>query len=834
METILRSQEMAEISLIPIRHHSPACAWHVRQVIEKEKPDCILVEGPDNANSLIPIMVHEDTKAPFAVYYSCHDDQGKHKCYYPFLDYSPELEALREGTRRGIPVAFMDLPYGDILAASEAGKGLLKEDGKQNYNDDHLLSQNEYWKKLCEKTGLRSFDEFWEKYFEINGIRQDSARWFSQLLTYCTLARQNTRPEVLLEEGCLAREAYMAWQIQKKAKEAGKDRKVPYKILAVTGGFHTPGLKKLLEEESADAGAGVYEPQVPPQNQAVYLMPYSMEAADAMNGYASGMPFPGFYQKIWEGLTEEAGFGLTEANRPYEKAVLDLLVTAGKEARKKEGNLSTYDEICACSMASGLASLRDKTEPGAYELIDAVLSSFVKGEYNLSTETPMKILRRQMTGSSMGKLCQTASVPPIVYDYEEQCRKFGLKVRSTLESETILSIFSSPKHRSVSMFFHRMEFLGTGFAKRVKGPNLQLKRDRNLMRESWKYKWSTQVTAALIDVSVHGGTVEEAAISLVKEELKKDSGARESALLMTRVFEMGLEGQLKEVYDKVYERILGDTNFGSIGEALSSLMMMEELAGLYRSRLETGKLLHVCCQKLIALLPSMGAVKDEDLAGVMKVLRLLYQITGRTRQDMDTDSGAAVSEVSAAASDTTASDASKRQSPKLTDFTQERSTYYDALALMLEDRQLHPGLDGCIHGILYGSGRENMEQVEAACIGYLTGTREQLLKTASFFRGLFYTARDLVFIGSQFLNVLDRFLAQVEDAEFMELVPELRMAFGYFTPGEIDRIAAMAAGLHGKGRKEFEDRHEVLPGWYAYGKELDEYARRQIEGDGNG
>ena len=149
----------------------------------------------------------------------------------------------------------MTEPYDCLLYTS---KGLLKEDGKQNYNDDHLLSQNEYWKKLCETTGLRSFDEFWEKYFEINGIRQDSARWFSQLLTYCTLARQNTRPEVLLEEGCLAREAYMAWQIQKKAKEAGKDRKVPYKILAVTGGFHTPGLKKLLEEESADAGAGVY------------------------------------------------------------------------------------------------------------------------------------------------------------------------------------------------------------------------------------------------------------------------------------------------------------------------------------------------------------------------------------------------------------------------------------------------------------------------------------------------------------------------------------------------------------------------------------------------
>lgn len=835
METILRSQEMAEITLLPVRHHSPACAWHVRQVIEEISPDCILVEGPENANPLIPMMAHEETKAPFAVYYSCNDGGEKHKCYYPFLDYSPELEAIRGGKRKGIPTAFIDLPYGDILAASQEGKGLLKEDGKQNYNDDYLLSQNEYLKTLCEKTGLRSFDEFWEKYFEIQGIRQDSGKWFSQLLTYCTLARENTRQEALVEEGSLAREAYMAWQICRWSEETGKNKGRNCKLLVVTGGFHTLALKQLLEEWQGDKpDKHIQKLRVPAESQAVYLMPYSMEAADAMNGYASGMPFPGFYQRIWDGLeaagtpgagdTGTAGTAALKSQRPYARAVLDLLVATGREVRRKDGSLSTYDEICACSMADGLAQLRDKAEPGAYELMDAVLSSFVKGEYNLSTELPLRTLKRQMTGSSMGKLCQSASVPPIIYDYEEQCKKLGLKVRSTMEAETTLSIFSTAKHRRISMFLHRMDFLKTGFAKRVKGPNLQLKRDKNLMREIWKYRWSTQVTAALIDVSVHGGTVEEAVISLVKETLEKAAGAKESAVLLTHVFEMGLDTQLSEVYDKVYERILSDTGFGSIGEALSSLMMMEELAGLYRSQLKVEPLLHMCCQKLIALLPSMGGIKDEDLAGVMKVVKLLYQLTGRAASH--------VADKSATVGDDP-ENSSKKQ-PVFTDFTSERSAYYDALALMLQDSSLHPGLDGCIHGILYGSRQEELSQVEQACIGYLTGTREQLLRTASFFRGLFYTAKDLVFIGNQFLSVLDSFLAQVEGEEFMALVPELRMAFGYFTPGEIDRIAAMAAGLHGKGQRELEERHVVLPGWYAYGKQLDDYARKQIEGDGNG
>ena len=40
---------------------------------------------------------------------------------------------------------------------------------------------------------------------------------------------------------------------------------------------------------------------------------------------------------------------------------------------------------------------------------------------------------------------------------------------------------------------------------------------------------------------------------------------------------------------------------------------------------------------------------------------------------------------------------------------------------------------GLVLGILYGSGRESSAHVEAACRGYLTGTREQLMQTAVFF-----------------------------------------------------------------------------------------------------
>ena len=815
MERILRSQEMAEIILLPVRHHSPACALHVSRMRESLRTCAILVEGPENAGALIPVMVHGETKAPFAIYYSYHDASGKlseekehYKCYYPFLDYSPELAALREGARLGIETAFIDLPYGDILAASQEGKGLLKkEEEKNNYNDDYLLSRNDYLNRLCEKTGLRSFDEFWEKYFELGGMKRESAKWFEDLLTYCALARENTAQEALGEEGCLAREAYMAERIAGKAREAASQDGV---VLVVTGGFHTPGLKRLLEGEgSAEISRGDNVPgkakagqsdappktsrsplgRVPLKDQGVYLMPYSMEAADALNGYASGMPFPGFYQKIWEGMKE------TDA--PYGGAVLDMIVASGKETRRKEGYLSTYDEICACAMARGLADLRGKPEPGAYELLDAVLTSFVKGEYTMASDAPMRILRKRMTGNGVGELCPQADVPPIIHDFQAQCRKFGLKAASTLESEATLSIFSNKKHRQESMFFHRTNFLKAGFSRKIKGPNLQLKKDRNLMREIWKYKWNAQVNAALIDVSVYGATIEECASGLVKEELKKDLSARDSALLLTQVFEMGLREQLGPVYDRVQELMLQDTDFYSLADGVKSLMMMEELAGLYGSGLKPGRLIHLGCRKLVTLLPSMVRIKDEDLGRCMNALKLLYQLTGREGDSFGT----------------------------------EREGFFDALDRMCRDGQIHPGLNGCIHGILYGSGRETAREVEQTCRGYLGGTGEQLFCTAQFFKGLFFTARDLVFIGEEFLKMLDEFYGSVSEDEFMELLPELRMAFTYFTPRETDKIAAMAAGLHGKEKHDIMNRGEILPHWYAYGREIDAYAQGRMEAE---
>ena len=57
----------------PVRHHSPVCSYQLTRVIEKYRPDIILIEGPSDAEELIPVLTHEKTRLPAAVYYFYKD-----------------------------------------------------------------------------------------------------------------------------------------------------------------------------------------------------------------------------------------------------------------------------------------------------------------------------------------------------------------------------------------------------------------------------------------------------------------------------------------------------------------------------------------------------------------------------------------------------------------------------------------------------------------------------------------------------------------------------------------------------------------------------------------
>ena len=246
----------------PIRHHSPACAAHLRRWIETRRPASVLVEGPASFTPFIDLLVDERCVCPVALYTSFVDKRGRlsggeeakapafgpprFAAYYPFCDYSPELVALRAGRAAGARLRFIDLEYAEmVLARRSAEPGdeppAVRVDSLAA--DPHLL-HSEYVRSLARRMGCRDFNEVWDHLFE-NGDGVDVDVFIDRLAAYCALARFDYTAESLRRDGTLVREACMAAAIREEiARNEAENRDGP--ILVVTGGFHTVVLPDLV------------------------------------------------------------------------------------------------------------------------------------------------------------------------------------------------------------------------------------------------------------------------------------------------------------------------------------------------------------------------------------------------------------------------------------------------------------------------------------------------------------------------------------------------------------------------------------------------------------
>src|SRR3954449_9351327 len=101
--------EPAAVHVLGIRHHGPGSARLRVRALEELPPDAILVEGPPDADDLIPLLAHPEMRPPVALLVYAADRPSE-AVYYPFAAFSPEWQALRHALKRRIPARFMDLP----------------------------------------------------------------------------------------------------------------------------------------------------------------------------------------------------------------------------------------------------------------------------------------------------------------------------------------------------------------------------------------------------------------------------------------------------------------------------------------------------------------------------------------------------------------------------------------------------------------------------------------------------------------------------------------------------------------------------------------------------
>ena len=98
------------VQIFGIRHHSPACARLVHDIIHTLKPKAVLIEGPSDFNKRLDELALPH-RLPVAIYSYAHTPEGPAQCWYPFLDYSPEWVALQTANDMRVQSRFIDLPH---------------------------------------------------------------------------------------------------------------------------------------------------------------------------------------------------------------------------------------------------------------------------------------------------------------------------------------------------------------------------------------------------------------------------------------------------------------------------------------------------------------------------------------------------------------------------------------------------------------------------------------------------------------------------------------------------------------------------------------------------
>ncbi|HHR5877719.1 TPA: DUF5682 family protein [Providencia alcalifaciens] len=775
--------EEQHLYFAPIRHHSPACAYSVLALIEQVKPDYVLIEGPDSFNPLIAGLLDGDTRPPVAIMgqtavkgapEQCDESDAVTKsAYFPFCEYSPEWQALRIGQQHQAQLRFIDLPWTAQVECDHES-----ENPHHSLQRERYLAHSLFIAQLAKKCGCRDHDELWEHLFELRPLAS-VANWsgfFRDSFVWCALARLDYEPEVLVSEGSTQREAHMQAHIQTiKAAEPNA------KIVVVTGGFHTlaliEGLGKTADQQfelSTEQQKQFTAQQKLAERDSAWLIRYSFDRLDALNGYASGMPSPAFYQKVWEGLlTERADQSEQKiaATAAYRNQLgIQFLAYVAEVLREKQfdaapGFLSVK---LAAEQSLRLAAFRGHTGAGRYDLLDGLQSAFIKGSLDDSQDELWQQIKTCFSGFTLGQIPKGTLSPPLVSETYSLAKAFRFKLDDTLAKTSRLDVYRNKQHRLRSRFLHLLTFLEIHFAKPISGPNFLSGNQMDLLFEEWQYAWTPNVEGELIALSEKGTQLKSIALNKIlamEKQLEEQGVSRSSQSAVTLLMQaalIGLHQRIPTLFMLLDSYIQQDNKFESLVACGHKLVHLWRGRGFFDLAEDSG-------------------IKERINRVVQQIFFCLDQVSQGDEQQQEHYFDALLS---------------CRELitfiPEISPETNYSAEFYAQLN-RLDGRLNHtPLIKGAVDAIRYLGGKiDESVLINEIQRTFSLGSDPEL--AIGYFIGIMRTAPELVVRLPLLIEQLNELLNGWDDARFIQVLPDLRFAFSQLTPKQNAQMARVVA-----------------------------------------
>ncbi|MEM7799024.1 MAG: DUF5682 family protein, partial [Chloroflexota bacterium] len=556
---------------------------------------------------------------------------------------------------------------------------------------------------------------------------EDGERWWDQLIEQ----HQTEDPLLLFEEITLAMAA-----VREKAQirpetdlreahmrlEIRKALKEGFKRIAIVcGAWHAP----------------VHNPDTFPSQKSdreqlkglkkvkvtTTWVPWSFERLTLYSGYGAGIRYPRWYEHIWHNPTSPERGWLTEMARLFREEGLDA---------------STAQVIDAVRLATLLANMRGYTHPTVQELNDAAITTLCHGD-----QAPLLLINSKLfVGNTFGQIPETVPMVPLQQAFEATLKKLRIKLNAD-EVQLKLDL-RKPLHLERSQFLHRLRLIGIEF-----GTPIEWQRGKGTFSESWKLRWQPDFLIRLIERSVWGNTLPAATTQFVIDRVEKINDLK----LLGEMIGRALPAALPETIRVIAKRLQTVASLtGSIPDMMQAVPPLVNALTFGDVRQTAADMIEPVIDALVPRISVglTGAMANLDRDGAAPMILLFNQVHGAIR-------------------------------------TLEREDHQQEWLAALQKIVKNGSVNGLLRGRsvrLLFDGQFIGEGQVAERLNQVTSQAVEPDEVVDWLEGFVMGSGLILIHHKPLLLIIDRWMSQLSEVNFMRLLPLIRRAFSSFEMGE--------------------------------------------------
>ena len=746
-------------SVFGIRHHGPGSARALGRALEELRPDALLIEGPPEADGLIPLAAHDEMRPPVALL-AYATGKEKRASFWPFGVFSPEWQAIRYGVTAGIPVRFCDLPVAYRFGAPEPEPDQHPDEdtnggegGEGRESSVDIRRPADPLGLLARAAGYDDAERWWDDVIE---HRRDGVPPFAAIAEAMAAVRGEDEPNggPAGPDNDNIREAHMRTVLRATLK-AGHER-----VAVVCGAWHVPALTEPLPTATHDAKLLRGLAKVP---VAMTWVPWTHGRLASWRGYGAGVSSPGWYHHLF-----------TATDRVVER----WLVSVAAVLREEDLPVSSAHVIEAVRLAEALAVLRGRPLPGLSEVTEATRAVLCDGdEARLSL-----VQRRLVVGELLGEVPEETPAVPLVRDVTAQQRRLRLAPEALVRDLDL--DLRKDNDLARSRLLHRLRLLGVDWGVPAEEAAVGARRGKGTFWESWRLAWAPEFAVDLITASAYGTTVIAAAAAHAVEAASGTPDLATVTGLVERCLLAELDDALGPVLRALDDRVALDVDVAHLMDALPALtrsLRYGDVRGTGTGALSSvvaGLVVRVCVG-----LPAAVTNLDDDAATAMRRRLDAVHMALKTLSDGE-----------------------------LT------SRWLDTLAAVASQSNLPGVIAGRLTRLLLDEGRLAADEVGRRMALTLT-VGVPPAQAASWIEGFLAGGGLLLVHDPHLLQLVDSWLAGIPDETFVEVLPLLRRTFSTYAAPERRAIgervrrsasAAEAGGTSGRFESDVDDLDDLV------------------------